>query len=218
VLENSCTPKPIVKHLETTVNARGLMEGNGWVRPPSELRGFTVFHRFDFTTNSAGDSCCEVSFWHYDPKPEMLLLSGKPGGFLKAGVDLNLYQELVPPMQRKEVPKDATAKMRLRLAAVERRVNSSSAMTSLRALVRNLEAGDASECSWDMGSCAESKGQYTQAALLEPKAHGAAALQCTVSVETGEFDLGERPLSDMKYSLGEIVVLRPSEKAYGDFG
>jgi hypothetical protein len=29
VLENSFTPKPIVKHLETTVNGRGLMEGNG---------------------------------------------------------------------------------------------------------------------------------------------------------------------------------------------
>jgi hypothetical protein len=28
---------------------------------------------------------------------------------------------LVPPRQRKEVPKDAMAKMRLRLAAVERR-------------------------------------------------------------------------------------------------
>jgi hypothetical protein len=92
VLEHSFTPKPIFKHFETTVNARRLMEGNGWVRPPSELRGFTVFPRFGFTTDSAGDSCCDLSLWHCDPKPEMLLLSGKPGGFLKAGVDLDLCQ------------------------------------------------------------------------------------------------------------------------------
>jgi hypothetical protein len=70
--------------------------------------------------------------------------------------------------------------------AVERRVNSSSAMTPLRALLRNLEVGGASVCSWDMGSCAESNGQHARAALLERKAHGAAALQCTLSVETGD--------------------------------
>lgn len=160
----------------------------------------------------------------------MLLIDGKPGGFLSHGINAYFATAAISVTCKKVLPKIAADKMRSRVKSVERRLNSLAVLDELLRMIASLEEGGDLPCDWPLESCPETNGQYKGG-----RNYGAQVLarerELDCSARVGEpveenlddensgsdFDLDESPLNDVRYVPGNLVAVAPDVDGFGKF-